>query len=80
MRTTTLFILVLTIGMAFSCATGKKALQKGNYSDAVIKSIERLRSNPESKNARATLENAYPLAVRTLTTEIDELLAGQVTG
>jgi len=67
------FVLLAAIFFS-SCSTGKKALQKGNYSDAVFKSIERLRSNPDSKNAISTLQNAYPLAVQTLEVEIEELL------
>jgi hypothetical protein len=42
----------------------------------VIKAIERLRSNPDNKNARQTLKDAYPLAIETLTSEIDNLLVG----
>jgi len=67
------FILLLSV-LISSCSTGKKALQKGNYSNAVLKSIERLRSNPDSKNATATLKNAYPLAIQTLEIEIEEIL------
>lgn len=67
------FVLLLAV-LIGSCSTGKKALQKGNYADAVFKSIERLRSNPDSKNAISTLKNAYPLAVQILEIEIEELL------
>lgn len=67
--------LILIIALLLSsCSTGKKALQRGNYSNAVFKSIERLRSNPDNKNAIATLKDAYPLAVKTLEVEIEEVL------
>jgi len=57
-----------------SCSTGKKSLEKGDYYNAVIKSIDRLRSNPDNKKARQTLKAAYPYAVETLTTEINNLM------
>jgi hypothetical protein len=59
-----------------SCSSGKKSLERGNYYEAVIKSIERLRSNPDNKNAKQTLKDAYPLAIETMTSEIDNLLIG----
>lgn len=70
-----LMLVALITALAFSCSTGKKALQKGNYSEAVFKSIERLRSNPDSKKATKALAEAYPLAVQTLEFEIEEILA-----
>ena len=66
-------ILFLILGMV-SCSSGKKSFQRGNYYDAVIKAVERLRSSPDNKKARQTLKDAYPYAVETLTTEIGNLL------
>ncbi len=68
-----IILLVLSLVMS-SCSSGKKSFERGNYYEAVIKSIERLRSNPDNKKARQTLKDAYPFAVETLTTEIDNLL------
>ena len=59
-----------------SCSTGKKSLQRGNYYDAVITSVSRLRSSPDNKKAKQTLKEAYPLALETLTAEIDNLVIG----
>jgi len=68
----TFFLLIL---ISFSaCTTGKKALQRGAYSDAVLQSVERLRENPDNKKATETLKEAYPLALRTIQEEIDEIL------
>ncbi len=68
-------ILLLLISLLVgSCSTGKKSFERGNYYSAVIQSIERLRSNPDSKKAKQTLKAAYPYAVETLTTEIDNLI------
>lgn len=74
MKTLRLVLLLVLASALASCATGKKALQKGNYADAVFKAVERLRSNPDNKNAAATLKDGYPLAVSTMETEIDEIL------
>jgi hypothetical protein len=57
-----------------SCSTGKKAYQQGNYSDAVLQSVQRLRDNPDSKKSSETLEQAYPLAISTYKLEIEQLL------
>jgi len=44
------------------CASGRKALEKGNYGKAFSQAINRLRSNEDSKKARATLSKAYKFA------------------
>ncbi len=54
---------VVLAAFVSSCSSGIKALQSGDYYDAVLKSVERLRSDPGNKKARAALAQAYPLAV-----------------
>lgn len=54
-----LFILFILL----SCSSGKQALQKGNYEEAVLTAIKRLRNKPSHKNARETLRQAYPLTL-----------------
>jgi len=61
----------------YSCSTGKKALQVGNYSEAVFQSVQRLRDNPDSKKSGETLDQAYPLAISTFKLEIEELLKSE---
>jgi len=56
-------VLLLTIG----CSSGKKQLEHGQYYTAVIKSINRLKNNPDHKKSRETLLSAYPFAIETLT-------------
>lgn len=56
---TVLFLVYLST----SCTSGKKALEKGNYYDAVLKSVNRLRQNPTHKKASATLKDGYPIAL-----------------
>ena len=59
-----LLLAVLTVGSAISsCSSGRKALEQGDYDEAVFKAINRLKSNDNSKKAGATLRNAYAYAV-----------------
>ncbi len=61
------FINYLAIGfftvIIFSCSSGKKSYEKGNYYSAVIQSVDRLRKNPDHKKSMETLSEAYPLAI-----------------
>ncbi|KOF03011.1 hypothetical protein OB69_09320 [Roseivirga seohaensis subsp. aquiponti] len=54
-----LALLVLTI---VSCATGKNALEKGNYETALDRAINRLQSNPDNKKSQDVLIEGYRLA------------------
>jgi len=40
-----IFILIIISG----CSSGKKSLEHGNYYDAVLQSVSRLRQNPNQK-------------------------------
>ncbi len=57
-----LFVMVIIIGSA--CSSGKSAYEQGNYYDAVITSVNRLRRNTDSKKSSETLRSAYPMAVK----------------
>jgi len=46
-----------------SCASGKQALQRGDYFVAVQQAVDRLRANPDKAKAQTVLRNGYPLAV-----------------
>ncbi|MGW8121598.1 hypothetical protein ACV07N_02985 [Roseivirga echinicomitans] len=54
-----LALMVLTI---VSCATGKNALEKGNYETALDRAISRLQSNPDNKKSQDVLIEGYRLA------------------
>jgi len=58
------FILISTIIVA-GCDTPKKLLQKGNYYQATMSAIQKLRSNPNNANAQMVVVQAYSLAVET---------------
>lgn len=46
-----------------SCSSGKAALKQGDYYEAVLESVNRLRSKPDHKKATAVLLQSYQLAV-----------------
>lgn len=58
-----LYSFLLSISLLYSCSSGKKALQRGDYYDATLKAVERLRQSPTNQKARQTLGEAYYLAV-----------------
>ena len=57
------FVFILFVAIISACSSGKKSLQKGNYNEAVLKSVNRLRADPKNKNAKQTLRQAYPMAL-----------------
>lgn len=69
----TLMMLILVLE---GCSSGKKAFEKGDYFESVLKAVERLRKNPNHKKSRETIKYAYPAALDYLQTEITNLQAG----
>ncbi|MFA8434335.1 MAG: hypothetical protein ACEPOZ_07440 [Marinifilaceae bacterium] len=69
-------LLTLILGVYLtSCSSGEKALEKGNYYQAVMKSVSRLRSNPNKTKAQQTLLKSYPMAVNWYEQQINHTLA-----
>lgn len=50
----------LIVVLLAGCKAGRKAYNRGDYKDAVIQSIERLRVSPNNENAAEILTSAYP--------------------
>ncbi len=59
-----IYVLVLVVSLLDACVSGKAALKKGDYYDAVLESIQRLRSSPDNKKAMAVLQQGYPMAIQ----------------
>lgn len=59
-----LYFLVYSVLLTtfFSCSSGKKALEQGDYYSSTIQAIERLRKNTTHKKSREVLRQSYPLA------------------
>ena len=58
-----------------SCSSGKKAYENGDYYGAVLKSVSRLRKNPDHKKSRETLRKSYPMALSTLEKRVQNIQA-----
>ncbi len=54
-----------------ACTSPQKLLEKGNYYDAVFLSVDKLKKNPNNKNAQETLKQAYPMALNNLLDKIE---------
>ncbi len=53
-----------------ACSSGKAALKQGDYYDAVLESVKRLRDSPTNKKATQVLSQAYPMAIEYIDTNI----------
>lgn len=58
-----------------SCTTGKKALERGDYSNATLQAVNRLRNNPNSSKAIAAVRESYPMALNYFQGKIDYALS-----
>ena len=70
-----LIIAILSITFLYNCSSGKKAFENGNYYQAVVKSVDRLRSNPEHKKSRNILSQAYSYALQTVENDAETVLS-----
>jgi hypothetical protein len=74
---TKIFQIGLVALLLTACSTGKKSFESGDYYNASMQAIDRLRSNPDSKNAKMTLERSYPYALDFYQNKIDAALLMQ---
>jgi hypothetical protein len=54
------FAVILLALISFRCSSGKAALTRGDYYDAVNAALERLQQNPNNTKAVETFQEAYP--------------------
>jgi hypothetical protein len=66
---------VVLFFVSMACSSGKRAYERGDYYDAVLKSINRLRKDPGHSKSGETLKNAYPLAVQYFETQAQNEIA-----
>ena len=62
-----------------SCSSGKKAYERGDYYGAVMKSVNRLRQNPDHSKSIEALRNAYPMAIEYYENEVKNEIASNST-
>ncbi|HPR85635.1 MAG TPA: hypothetical protein PLG33_06265, partial [Prolixibacteraceae bacterium] len=67
-------MILACIVLVTACTTGRKALEQGNYYDALTKAVNRLSTDPGNKKASQVLHEGYPLATTYYQEEIDRIL------
>jgi hypothetical protein len=73
------FSYLLIVLLLTACSSGKKAYERGNYYESVMKSIQRLRQNPDHSKSQESLKNAYPLALDFLVGQAENEIASNST-
>lgn len=71
-----LIYLVLFGMLLGACSSGQKALDQGDYIQAIEKAVNRLSNDPNNKKAKAVLTEGYPTAMDYYQEEIDQTLGG----
>ncbi|MGF1636770.1 MAG: hypothetical protein ACFCUU_06830 [Cyclobacteriaceae bacterium] len=71
MKQITYFLILLALIELSACSSGKRAYQQGNYYEAVMQSVDRLRRSPNNKRTIGALQESYPLAIKYYETQID---------
>ncbi len=66
-----LLFLISVILIIVSCSSGSKSLKRGDYYQATIDAVEKLRMSPKSEKAQLVLQKAYPLAEQNALREIE---------
>jgi hypothetical protein len=69
-------LLISTIlgSILFSCTTGKKAFERGDYYSATLQAVNRLRNNPNSSKALQAVKDSYPMSLNYFQGKIDYAL------
>ncbi len=70
-----LFSVLVFVVLLDSCSSGKTALKHGDYYDAVMQAVNRLRQNPDHKKSKEVLSLSYNLAVEYLETDAKNQMA-----
>lgn len=68
-------LFLIAIIILTGCSSGKKAYEHGNYFEAVMQSVSRLRQKPDHSKSIEALRNSYPLALEGLQTDANNQIA-----
>ena len=71
-RILTPFIICLLL---LSCSSGKKAFERGDYYNATLQAVNRLRSNTNSEKALQAVKESYPMSLTYFQGKIDYALS-----
>ncbi len=73
-RYRSLFLFFLVAVLADACSSGKGAFKRGDYSNAVLSAVQRLRQNPDHKKSKQVLQMSYSLAVQYFDSEAQNII------
>ena len=79
MKTRLLILLLSSLLILEACSSGKSALKQGDYYDAVIQAVNRLRQNPDHKKSQEVLRSGYKMAIDYLETDVQNQLASKMS-
>ncbi len=65
---------LLFCSLLWSCTSGKKALERGDYFNATLQAVNRLRSNPNSSKALQAVKESYPMALNYFQGRVENVL------
>jgi hypothetical protein len=68
-------LILIVIVIISACSSGKKAYERGNYYEAVMQAVNRLRQNPDHSKSMEALRNSYPMALENLQTDANNQIA-----
>ncbi|WP_372775869.1 hypothetical protein [Mangrovibacterium sp.] len=68
-----LLVVALFLG---ACSSGQKALDRGNFREAIAKAVNRLSNSPDNRKAQQVVAEGYPMAMQYYQEEIDQILSG----
>jgi len=71
-----LYLLIVVASCLFSCTSGRKALDQGNFREAISKAVNRLSQSPDNRKAQRVVAEGYPMAMQYYQEEIDQTLTG----
>src|SRR6478736_5169874 len=63
-------ILIVAVMLLEACSSGKSAYKHGDYYDAVLTAVQRLRQNPDHKKSKEVLSLSYQAAVDYLQADV----------
>ncbi len=69
------FIILLSLAVLWSCSSGKKQLEKGNYNSSIDRAVNRLQKSPNNRKAQETLRQAYDLSQQKHLRTVNQLMS-----
>ena len=74
----TLFKSFIICLLLMSCSSGKKAFERGDYYNATLQAVNRLRSNPNSEKALQAVKDSYPMSLTYFQGKIDYAMSTNI--